>query len=118
MPGLRLASERSDHPARSGRGAVRMRKGIDHVSGVPAAANRTSEECIMLMFGIDPHEASHTTVAVDCSEVVVDTVSVDADRHQRSRLLEWAARFEPRIWAVQGATGIGATLAQQRRPSM
>jgi transposase len=67
----------------------------------------------MFMIGIDPHKGSHTAVAVDRSETVVDTIRVDADRHQRSRLLEWATRFEPRIWAVEGATGMGAMLAQQ-----
>ena len=54
----------------------------------------------MFIIGIDPHKGSHTAVAVDRSETVVDTIRVDADRHQRSRLLEWA-------------TGMGAMLAQQ-----
>jgi len=67
----------------------------------------------MFIIGIDPHKRSHTAVAVDRSETVLDTVRVDADRHQRSRLLEWATRFEPRAWAVEGATGMGAMLAQQ-----
>jgi hypothetical protein len=71
------------------------------------------EEHAMFILGIDPHKGSHTAVAVDKSESVVDTIRVDADRHQRSRVLEWATRFEPRTWAVEGATGMGALLAQQ-----
>jgi transposase len=67
----------------------------------------------MFMIGVDPHKGSHTAVAVDRTEAVIDTVRVDADRDQRARLLAWAARFEPRIWAVEGATGMGAMLAQQ-----
>ncbi len=67
----------------------------------------------MFIIGIDPHKGSHTAVAVDRSETVVDTIRVDADRHQRGRLLEWATRFEPRSWAVEGATGMGAMPAQQ-----
>lgn len=67
----------------------------------------------MFIIGIDPHKKSHTAVAVDCSEAVVDTIRVEADRDQRSRLLEWATRFGPRTWAVEGATGMGAMLAQQ-----
>ena len=59
----------------------------------------------MFIIGIDPHKGSHTAVAVDRSETVLDTIRVEADRHQRSRLLEWATRFEPRTWAVEGATG-------------
>jgi transposase len=67
----------------------------------------------MFIIGIDPHKGSHTAVAVDRSESVVDTIRVDADRHQRGHLLEWATGFEPCIWAVEGATGMGALLAQQ-----
>ena len=67
----------------------------------------------MFMIGIDPHKGSHTAAAVDRNEAVIDTLRVDADGHQRARLLAWAARFEPRTWAVEGATGMGALLAQQ-----
>ena len=67
----------------------------------------------MFIIGIDPHKGSHTAAAVDRDKVVIDTIRVDADPHQRARLLAWAARFEPRSWAVEGATGMGALLAQQ-----
>lgn len=42
----------------------------------------------MFMIGIDPHKKSHTAVVVDRDEAVIDTIRVDADRHQRQRLLE------------------------------
>lgn len=67
----------------------------------------------MFMIGIDPHKGSHTATAVDTREVVVGELRVEADRHQRARLLEWAQAFEPRTWAIEGATGMGALLAQQ-----
>ncbi len=67
----------------------------------------------MFMIGIDPHKGSHTAAAVDRTERVIDTFRVDADRDQRARLLAWAERFTPRTWAVEGATGMGALLAQQ-----
>lgn len=67
----------------------------------------------MFIIGIDPHKGSHTATAVDCTEVAVACLRVEADRHQRARLLEWAAAFEPRTWAVEGATGMGAMVAQQ-----
>ena len=44
---------------------------------------------------------------------MVDTIRVDVDGQQRARLLAWAARFSPRTWAIEGATGMGALLAQQ-----
>ena len=67
----------------------------------------------MFMIGIDPHKGSHTATAVDASEAVVGEIRVEADRHQRARLLAWAAAFVPRTWAIEGATGMGAMLAQQ-----
>ena len=67
----------------------------------------------MITIGIDPHKGSHTATAVDEHEAVVGELRVDADRHQRARLLEWATAFEPRRWAIEGAAGMGALLAQQ-----
>jgi transposase len=67
----------------------------------------------LITIGIDPHKGSHTATAVDEHEAVVGELRVVADRHQRARLLEWASMFEPRRWAVEGATGMGALLAQQ-----
>lgn len=67
----------------------------------------------MFMIGIDPHKGSHTAVAIDGDERVIGEVLVRADRRQRERLLVWAAEFEPRVWAVEGAAGMGALLAQQ-----
>lgn len=40
-------------------------------------------------------------------------LELSADRQQRQRLLDWASEFRPRLWAVEGATGTGALLAQQ-----
>ena len=67
----------------------------------------------MFIIGIDPHKGSHTAVAIDGDERLVGELLVRADRRQRERLLCWAAEFEPRVWAVEGATGTGALLAQQ-----
>ena len=67
----------------------------------------------MFIIGIDPHKGSHTAVAIDGNERLVGELSVRADRWQRERLLCWAAEFEPRLWAVEGASGVGALLAQQ-----
>ena len=67
----------------------------------------------MFIIGIDPHKGSHTAAVIDRDEQLVGETSVCADRRQRDRLLRWAAPFEPRLWAVEGATGHGALLAQQ-----
>jgi hypothetical protein len=72
-----------------------------------------SEEDFVFIIGIDPHKGSHTAAVIDGDEQLVGEMSVCADRRQRDRLLAWAAPFEPRLWAVEGATGHGALLAHQ-----
>jgi transposase len=67
----------------------------------------------MFMIGIDPHKGSHVAAVLDQREVVVGELRVRADRHQRDRLLAFAAGYTPRVWAVEGARGLGALLAQQ-----
>jgi transposase len=67
----------------------------------------------VFIIGIDPHKGSHTAAVIDRDEQIVGEVSVIADRRQRARLLAWAAPFAPRVWAVEGANGHGALLAQQ-----
>jgi transposase len=67
----------------------------------------------VFFIGIDPHKASHTAAVLDAHEQLVSEVRVRADRSQRDRLLDFAAEFEPRCWAIEGATGTGALLAQQ-----
>ena len=61
----------------------------------------------MTMIGIDPHKQSHTAVAIDDDEVVLDEFALRASSVQVERLREWAARFEKREWAVESANGLG-----------
>ena len=67
----------------------------------------------MFIIGIDPHKGSHTAAVLDAQETLVGELRVVADRRQRERLLDFAASFEPRTWAVEAAGGLGALLAQQ-----
>jgi hypothetical protein len=67
----------------------------------------------VFVIGIDPHKGSHTAAVIDDDGQLVDELSLHADRRQRDRLLRFAASFEPRVWAIEGATGVGALLAQQ-----
>ncbi len=63
--------------------------------------------------GVDPHKRSHTAVAIDGDDVELAAIEVRASFHQVDELLGWAARFDARIWAVEGAGGVGYLLAQQ-----
>ena len=66
-----------------------------------------------ITIGIDPHKGSHTAVAIDGNEVVLDEIRVRSCATQTVRLRDWAQRFEERTWAVESAHGLGYLLAQQ-----
>jgi len=66
-----------------------------------------------VMIGIDPHKASHTAVAIGGAEEPLGELRVRASAVQAERLLEWAAAWPERTWAVEGAGGLGHLLAQQ-----
>jgi transposase len=64
-----------------------------------------------VMIGIDPHKATHTAVAIDDSEVMLDELRVRACNSQLTRLRSWAEPYEDRVWAIESARGLGYLLA-------
>jgi transposase len=70
-----------------------------------------------VMIGIDPHKASHTAVAIDNTEQVLDELRVRACAKQTDQLRTWAAPFPDRVWAIESARGLGYLLAQQLVPA-
>src|SRR5262249_36565498 len=67
----------------------------------------------VVMIGVDPHKGSHTAVAIDPAETPLGALRVRASAAQAGKLLEWAAVWPERTWAVEGAGGLGHVLAQQ-----
>ncbi len=67
----------------------------------------------MQIIGIDPHKGSHTAVAIRADETVIKTLRVPSSRRQVDRLLAFAQAWPERVWAVEGAAGVGRLLAQQ-----
>jgi transposase len=67
----------------------------------------------VVMIGVDPHKGSHTAVAIDAAETPLGELRVRASTAQAGKLLEWAAEWPERTWAVEGAGGLGHVLAQQ-----
>ena len=68
---------------------------------------------VMTMIGIDPHKATHTAVAIDDDENVIDEFTLEAADDQVERLTDWAAGYEKREWAVESANGLGYLVARQ-----
>ena len=67
----------------------------------------------MTMIGIDPHKATHTAVAVDDDENVIDEFTLEASSSQVERLTGWAEGLGKRKWAVESANGLGYLIARQ-----
>ncbi len=67
----------------------------------------------VVMIGVDPHQGSHTAVAIDAAEVPLGELRMRSSADQAGKLLEWAAEWPERTWAVEGAGGLGHVLAQQ-----
>jgi len=111
----------NDVPARRGLAVAWLERGASAEgfleSGVPAAVltSPREEEPFMaaVMIGVDPHKASHTAVAISGAEEPLGELRVRASAVQAERLLEWAAAWPQRTWAVEGAGGLGHLLAQQ-----
>ena len=66
-----------------------------------------------VMIGVDPHQGSHTAVAIGPAEEPLGRLRVGACGAQAHKLLAWAAAWPERTWAVEGAGGLGHLLAQQ-----
>ncbi|MFV1971642.1 MAG: IS110 family transposase [Acidimicrobiia bacterium] len=67
----------------------------------------------MTMIGIDPHKATHTAVAIDDDENVIDELTLGSSSTQAERLCDWASRLGKREWAVESANGLGYLISQQ-----
>jgi transposase len=66
-----------------------------------------------VIIGVDPHKASCTAAVLDERGELVDQQRFAATRTGSRALGRWAKRWPKRRWAVEGASGLGRTLAQQ-----
>ena len=66
-----------------------------------------------VIIGIDPHEASHTAVAISDREDLLGLLKIRSNRSQVEQLRTWATGYPTRTWAIEGAEGLGFLLAQQ-----
>ncbi|WP_395695415.1 IS110 family transposase [Nocardioides sp.] len=67
----------------------------------------------MITIGIDPHKSSLTAVAVNPTGAVHPPIRAVVDKATPAVLLAWAAQWPQRQWAVEGASGLGRSIAQQ-----
>lgn len=67
----------------------------------------------MVIIGIDPHKASITAAAVGPATEALGHCRVPTTTKTADRLLAWASAWPERVWAVEGASGLGHGVAQQ-----
>ncbi|MEU8837485.1 transposase, partial [Streptomyces sp900116325] len=67
----------------------------------------------MILIGVDPHKSSHTAVAVDAAgrQVAQRRFVVNAGTFRQ--LMRWCEQWPERRFAIEGAGGLGRSLAQQ-----
>jgi transposase len=66
-----------------------------------------------VVIGVDPHKASNTLVVIDGDERVLAQQRFANDRAGYRQMKAFVRDYRYRVWAVEGARGVGAGLAQR-----
>src|SRR5215218_7031136 len=66
-----------------------------------------------VVIGVDPHKGSNTIVVIDDRERVLAQQRFANDRAGYRSMKTFARLHRDRVWAVEGARGVGAGLAQR-----
>jgi transposase len=67
----------------------------------------------VIIIGIDPHKSSHTAVAVDAAGHQLAQRRFVVNAGTVRQLMRWCEKWPERRFAVEGAKGLGRSLAQQ-----
>jgi len=66
-----------------------------------------------VIIGVDPHKASNTIAVLDRDETILTRRRFDNTDEGMVEMLDAVGEFGDRVWAVEGANGIGRSLAQR-----
>jgi transposase len=66
-----------------------------------------------VLIGVDPHKATNAVAVLDEHGELLERAEFSADGQGLRVLEHWARRFPERRWAVEGANGLGRTLAHK-----
>jgi transposase len=66
-----------------------------------------------VLIGVDPHKATNAVAVLDEHGELLERTQFSADRQGLRALERWARRFPKRRWAIEGANGLGRTLAHK-----
>src|SRR3954468_24635983 len=66
-----------------------------------------------VLIGVDPHKATNAVAVLNECGKFLQSVRFPQNRAGLRALDRWAKRFPARRWAIEGANGLGRTLAQR-----
>ena len=66
-----------------------------------------------VIIGVDPHKLSATIEVVDQHEKLLGSGRFTTDRAGYASMRKYAKTWPDRIWAIEGANGVGRPLAQR-----
>lgn len=66
-----------------------------------------------VMIGVDPAKRSNTIEVIDSNETVLVTARFENTNQDYRKMRTLVKRWPERVWAVEGATGVGLHLAQR-----
>ena len=66
-----------------------------------------------VMIGVDPAKRSYTIEVIDSNETVLVTARFENTNQDYRKMRTLVKRWPERVWAVEGATGVGLRLAQR-----
>jgi len=83
---------------------------------LPSSTHELEEKgyVMAVVIGVDPHKASNTVAVIDeATRQVIGRERFPNDMKGNRAMLVFAHQFESRLWAVEGANGIGSSVAQR-----
>jgi transposase len=66
-----------------------------------------------VIIGVDPHKLSATIEVVDAQETMLGSGRFTTDQADYAAMRKYATAWPERVWAVEGANGVGRPLAQR-----
>src|SRR4051794_3643489 len=66
-----------------------------------------------VLIGVDPHKATNAVAVLNEAGKLLLSAHFPQNRAGLRALDQWARRFPERRWAIEGANGLGRTLAQR-----
>jgi hypothetical protein len=96
------------------RGSKQDRAPFPHQECPSRTSIPTTKGSDVILIGIDPHKGSHTAVAIARDETQLGELRLRSSKSQCDRLLDWAAAFPERRFAIESAAGLGRSTRRHR----